>query len=157
YPAENRGLAERISSSGVGALISELALGKKSFRNAFVQRDRIQSGMSLAVVPVQTDLTGGTMHTVRFAELQKRLLLCPKPLVTEQGLKQYAGVIDLIQTRRARDFQADDYPSLLTLLEEQRQELLTTDDDREPVLSLPEQVGITQASQISASQLDFIA
>ncbi len=124
YPAENRPLAERIASDS-GALITELPLGKKSFKNTFVQRDRIQSGMSLAVVPVQSDITGGTMHTVKFAEAQNRLLLCPKPIANEKGLKQYAGILELIRTQRAREFQAEDYESLLTLLQEQKQKLLS--------------------------------
>ena len=96
YPAENRDLAERIANDS-GALIT-------SFRNAFVQRDRIQSGMSVAVMPVQSDITGGTMHTVRFAEQHGRLLFCPKPLASEQGQHQYAGISELIRTGRAREF-----------------------------------------------------
>jgi DNA processing protein len=124
YPAENRDLAERIANDS-GALITELPLGQKSFRNAFVQRDRIQSGMSLAVVPVQSDITGGTMHTVRFAEQHGRLLLCPKPLASEQGLHQYAGISDLIRTGRAREFQSDAYESLLTLFQDHKRKLLS--------------------------------
>jgi DNA processing protein len=124
YPAENRELAERIANDS-GALITELPLGRKSFRNAFVQRDRIQSGMSLAVIPVQTDVTGGTMHTVRFAEQHGRLLLCPKPLVSEQGLHQYAGISELIRTGRAREFQSDAYESLLNLFQDHKRKLLS--------------------------------
>jgi DNA processing protein len=124
YPAENRNLAERIANDS-GALITELPLGRKSFRNAFVQRDRIQSGMSLAVMPVQSDITGGTMHTVRFAEQHGRLLFCPKPLASEQGLHQYAGISELIRTGRAREFQSEDYESLLTLLQDHKRKLLS--------------------------------
>jgi DNA processing protein len=126
YPAENRALAERIVSDS-GALITELPLGRKSFKNAFVQRDRIQSGMSLAVMPVQSDISGGTMHTVKFAEMQGRLLFCPKPLASEQGRKQYAGIFELIRTQRAREFQAEDYESLLALLQEHKRKLLSAE------------------------------
>jgi DNA processing protein len=69
YPAENRSLADRIACDS-GALVTELSLGQKSFKNTFVQRDRIQSGMSLAVISVQTDITGGTMHTVNSPKLK---------------------------------------------------------------------------------------
>lgn len=126
YPAENRPLADRIANDS-GALVTELPLGRKSFRNAFVQRDRIQSGMSLAVVPVQTDIAGGTMHTVKFAEMQGRLLFSPKPLESEQGLRQYAGIFELIRTSRAREFQGEDYQSLLALLQEHKQKLLSAE------------------------------
>jgi DNA processing protein len=124
YPAENRALADRIANDS-GALITELPLGRQSFRNAFVQRDRIQSGMSLAVIPVQTDVAGGTMHTVRYAEAQGRLLLCPKPLESEQDLKQYAGISELIRSSRAREFRGEDYESLLELFQEHKKKLLS--------------------------------
>jgi len=126
YPAENRSLADRIACDS-GALITELSLGQKSFKNTFVQRDRIQSGMSLAVIPVQTDIAGGTMHTVRFAETQGRLLFSPKPLESEQGLKQYSGISELIRTGRARPFQAEDYESLLALIQERKKKLLSAE------------------------------
>jgi DNA processing protein len=123
YPAENRTLAEQIVGDS-GAVISELPLRKKSFRNAFVQRDRIQSGMSLAVIPVQTDIEGGTMHTVRFAEAQNRLVFCPKPLAVESHVKQYAGILELVRTHRAIEFQGEDYGSLQSLLLERKRKLL---------------------------------
>jgi len=126
YPAENRPLAERIANDS-GALVTELPLGRKSFKNAFVQRDRIQSGMSLAVLPVQTDVAGGTMHTVKFAEMQGRLLFSPKPLESEQGLRQYAGIFELIRSGRTREFQGEDYQSLLALLQEHKTKLLSAE------------------------------
>lgn len=51
FPKENTNLAHRIIENG-GVLISEQAIGSPAFRAAFVQRDRIQSGLSLAVCPV---------------------------------------------------------------------------------------------------------
>lgn len=108
YPAENRYLASQIVNTG-GALVSEMSLGEKTFKNAFVRRDRIQSGMSLAVIPIQTDVEGGTMHTVRYAENQKRLLFCPSPLKEEGHCKQYAGIWLLIRSQRAKEFQSKDY------------------------------------------------
>jgi DNA protecting protein DprA len=115
YPAENRALAHQILDAG-GCWVSELPLWSKFFRGAFVQRDRIQSGMSVAVIPVQTDVEGGTMHTVRYAEQQKRMLLCPRPIGPEQTLKQYAGVKHLIETHRATAFSAEQYPEIMDSL-----------------------------------------
>jgi DNA processing protein len=123
YPAENRQLATDILDHG-GCWISELPLSKKPHRGAFVQRDRIQSGISVAVVPVQTDIEGGTMHTVRYAEKQKRLLLCPKPIPSEQFVKQYAGVKNLIDTGRATSFSGDEYGRVLESLIRHRAALL---------------------------------
>jgi DNA processing protein len=75
YPAKNRKLAEQIVEMG-GCLVSEYPLGQKPFKNAFVERDRLQSALSAAVVVIQTDIKGGTMHTVRFCLEQKRKLAC---------------------------------------------------------------------------------
>lgn len=75
YPAANRGLAERLLEAG-GCLVSEYPLGMTPMRTAFAERDRIQSGLSDAVLVVETDIKGGTMHTVRFAREQSRALAC---------------------------------------------------------------------------------
>jgi DNA processing protein len=75
YPAANRALADRLLHLN-GCLVSEYPIGMTPMRTAFAERDRIQSGLSDGVLVVETDLKGGTMHTVRFAEDQKRLLAC---------------------------------------------------------------------------------
>jgi DNA protecting protein DprA len=123
YPAENRELADEILQHG-GCWVSEYPLWKKPFRSAFVQRDRIQSGMCVAVIPVQTDVEGGTMHTVRFAEQQRRLVLCPRPIQAEQASKQYAGIRALIESHRAQPFSGEEYDRVLECLKERRTELL---------------------------------
>lgn len=75
YPAANRGLAERLLDSG-GCLASEYPVGTTPVRSAFAERDRIQSGLSDGVLVIETDVGGGTMHTVRFARAQGRALAC---------------------------------------------------------------------------------
>jgi DNA processing protein len=112
YPAENRPLANEILATG-GAWVSELPMFKLAHRNSFVERDRIQSGLSSAVIPVQTDIKGGTMHTVSFAEKQDRLLLCPCPIQMESGREQYRGITMLIDSGRAIGFTIKDYPDLI--------------------------------------------
>jgi DNA processing protein len=75
YPAANRSLASRLLEAG-GCLVSEYPLGMTPTRTAFAERDRIQSGLSDAVLVIETDVKGGTMHTVRFSREQKRALAC---------------------------------------------------------------------------------
>lgn len=75
YPAKNRKLASTILESG-GALVSEYAPGTKPRPSYFVERDRLQSALSLAVIIVETDVEGGTMHTAGFAVKQQRRLAC---------------------------------------------------------------------------------
>ena len=61
YPPENQDLAEEIVENG-GLLISEYRIGTPVNRYNLVARDRLQSGMSLATLVVQTGEHGGTMH-----------------------------------------------------------------------------------------------
>lgn len=75
YPAGNRRLAEEILRSG-GALISEQPFGVRPRPSHLAARDRIQSALSLAVVVAETDVESGTMHTVRHAAAQGRLVFC---------------------------------------------------------------------------------
>ncbi len=75
YPAANRKLADRLLETG-GCLASEYPVGMTPARSAFAERDRIQSGLSDGVLVIQTDIEGGTMHTVRFALKQGRALAC---------------------------------------------------------------------------------
>jgi len=78
YPAENKGLAAQIVEEG-GALISEQPFGEQARPQHLIARDRLQSGLSVAVVVAQSGLRGGTMHTVRFAAAQGRPVFCPVP------------------------------------------------------------------------------
>ncbi len=75
YPPKNKRLADQILSLS-GCLISEYPPGSAPRRNFFVERDRIQSGLSNAVFVIETDVKGGTMHTVKFCLEQKRILAC---------------------------------------------------------------------------------
>jgi len=73
YPAANKPLAARILDDG-GLLLSEYMIGQKGQPSYFVERDRIQAGLSQAVIVVETDIKGGTMHTVKFAGNAKRIV-----------------------------------------------------------------------------------
>lgn len=71
YPRSHDKLAEEILDKS-GALVSEYPPGAPPAPGQFVERDRIQSGLSLATLLVESDLDGGAMHTVRFAREQGR-------------------------------------------------------------------------------------
>ena len=61
YPPENKELAEEIVEKG-GLLLSEYPIGTPVGRYSLVARDRLQSGLALATLVVQTGVNGGTMH-----------------------------------------------------------------------------------------------
>ena len=73
YPKQNEKLAERIVDAG-GCLISEYSADMKPQKYTFVERDRLQSGVSQGVIVIETSQDGGTMHTVKFALSQYRRL-----------------------------------------------------------------------------------
>jgi DNA processing protein len=63
--------AERIIESG-GCIVSEYPLGIDPRPPQYVARNRLQSGLSDALLIIETGIVGGTMHTARFAEKQNR-------------------------------------------------------------------------------------
>nr|WP_242026519.1 DNA-processing protein DprA [Leptolyngbya sp. FACHB-17] len=99
YPAVNRDLADRIVASG-GCLVSEYQLGQKPFKSSFVERDRLQSALSSAVLIIETDVKGGTMHTAGFCLEQGRTLACLNYPAHHQSDKS-RGNLKLIQEKKA--------------------------------------------------------
>lgn len=122
YPKENRKLAEEILNKD-GLLVSEIPLGKKTFKGSFVSRDRIQSGMSLGVCPIQAPLKSGTHHTINFAEKQNRLVFCPVP-IEPKDVQATQGIYDLIDTKKVITISTtEDYQVIQNLLYEKQNEL----------------------------------
>ena len=77
YPAQNRDLAQKIVETG-GCLISEYPVKFKPFKSTFVERDRLQSGLSEGLIVVETDEKGGTWHTIEYAKQYGRKIGCYK-------------------------------------------------------------------------------
>ena len=75
YPSSNKDLANKILENN-GCLVSEYPIEMKSFKNNFIERDRIQSGLSSAVIVCESDVNSGTMHTIDFSKRQNRILAC---------------------------------------------------------------------------------
>lgn len=75
YPKSNQWLAEEILKQG-GCLISEYPAGTRPEKYRFVQRDRLQSGISQGVLVIEAMEKSGTMHTVEYAKRQSRRIAC---------------------------------------------------------------------------------
>jgi DNA processing protein len=72
YPSENLGLYRQIAETG--AILTEFPFGRKADKQSFAMRNRIVSGISEAIVVVESDVSGGAMITARFAGEQGRLI-----------------------------------------------------------------------------------
>ena len=99
YPGINKQLADNILENN-GTLISEYPWGTSSNRSFFISRNRIQSGLSLGVLVIETRTNGGTMHTVRFCEKQDRALIVMKPPENLIGDENTRGNTQLITEKR---------------------------------------------------------
>ena len=84
YPKENRKLAEEILASG-GAIVSELPMGTFPAPQNFPRRNRILSGLSVAVLVVEASENSGTRVTARCAAEQNRDLYAVPGNVTNKG------------------------------------------------------------------------
>lgn len=72
YPPENLGLYRQIEEQG--AILSEFPFGRRADKQSFPMRNRVVAGICQAVVVVETDVSGGSMITARFAGEQGRLI-----------------------------------------------------------------------------------
>jgi DNA processing protein len=70
-PKMNENLAYSILEKN-GCLLSEYPPNTKVYASNYINRNKIQSGLSSGVIIVETDLKGGTMHTAGFAQKNKR-------------------------------------------------------------------------------------
>lgn len=69
-PSSNKGLAEDIVE--YGSLVGEMSDETNIHRGRFVERNRITSGLSVAVVVVASKNSGGTVRQAEFAKEQSR-------------------------------------------------------------------------------------
>jgi DNA processing protein len=84
YPKENKKLAEEILAMG-GAIVSELPMGTFPAPQNFPRRNRILSGLSVAVLVVEAAENSGTRVTARCAAEQNRDLFAVPGNVTNKN------------------------------------------------------------------------
>ena len=84
YPKENKKLAEEILATG-GAIVSEVPMGTFPAPQNFPRRNRILSGLSIAVLVVEAAENSGTRVTARCAAEQNRDLFAVPGNVTNKN------------------------------------------------------------------------
>lgn len=103
YPRVNTSLAHRIVEN-CGCLVSEYPPDVGPARHTFIDRDRLQSGLSCAVLVIETGVKGGTMHTVQYCRDQKRVLWALAPPSIDADPAFLAGYQRLVTELEAQSF-----------------------------------------------------
>jgi DNA processing protein len=120
-PRQNLRLAAEIVDSG-GCLVSEYPLGVLPSKSTFVARDRIQSGLSAAVIVVESTLGGGSLHTADSCVKQGRRLATvahPLELLHQDSAR---GNQFLIEQRQAKSISTmEELHAFVRLLSENNQ------------------------------------
>lgn len=86
-PKQHERLAQEIIEAG-GALVTEYGFGTEAMPHQFVKRDRIQAGLSRAVIMVQSDVDGGSLHASRAAIEYGRHLIFPVATSRDRDKKE---------------------------------------------------------------------
>lgn len=114
YPKENKELAEDIISNG-GVLLSEYFMGTGALSNFFVERDRLQAGLSKATLVIQSGISGGTMHAVN-ATLESNKILGAVKYSDEILSEKIMGNQMLINDKGAFGLTSKNFRNFLELL-----------------------------------------
>ena len=135
YPPEHRALAEQMMARG--ALISDFAVGTPPDASNFPPRNRIISGLSLAVVVIEAGETSGALITAEFAAEQGReIFAVPGSILAPQS----KGTNKLIQNGALPLLSASDLMQALNLtrMGEQKsaRKILPADETEARVLGL---------------------
>lgn len=93
YPFENNYLAEEILAKK-GCLLSEYPLDAKPKAFHFVERDRLQAGVSDYVVVSSFSQTGGTLHTLKYAHSYSKKIMTIQE-IKDQLPKSFLKLSDL--------------------------------------------------------------
>lgn len=127
YPKQNTDLYDLMRRKGL--LLSEQPPGKVPDENSFPVRNRIISGLSLAVVVVEAATRSGSLNTARHALEQNRELMAVPGAVTAASAR---GCQELIRRGAKAVFCADDVLREIVphLREHIREEVLARDLER---------------------------
>lgn len=125
-PKANAHLAERILDYG-GMWVSEHPFGTIARPEYFVQRNRIQVGLSCASVIVEGEERSGSMTQAEFCIRNRRFLAAVLPENMSDVSTQYQLPKMLVEHRGALPIRSkDDYSLLISAAEKTRNELLKT-------------------------------
>ncbi|EEW2530731.1 DNA-processing protein DprA [Escherichia coli] len=124
-PKQNSRLAQEILDKG-GAWISEYPMGRPAQKQSFVQRNRIQVGLSAGSILIEAALNSGTITQAEFANKAKRPVFAVVPHLPNNPLNlNCEGTVDLVKSNMARALKTKrDYDDVIMIINESRKYLL---------------------------------
>lgn len=116
-PKQNSRLANDILNNG-GAWISEYPIGRPAFKQSFVQRNRIQVGLSAVSILIEAAKNSGTMTQADFALKAARPIFAVVPHKNNNPLGlNCEGTQQLVTDELARPLRtSDDYEQLIDVI-----------------------------------------
>lgn len=117
-PKQNARLGMEILERN-GAWISEYPVGRPAFKQSFVQRNRIQVGLSATSILIEAAKGSGTMTQADFATKAARPIFAVVPHKDNNPLKlNCEGNIDLVERNLATPLRtSNDYDELVSVIE----------------------------------------
>ncbi|MDA3133554.1 DNA-processing protein DprA [Atlantibacter subterraneus] len=124
-PKQNSRLAHEILEKG-GAWISEYPMGRPAQKQSFVQRNRIQVGLSAGSILIEGARDSGTMTQAEFANKASRPVFAVVPHIEGNPLNLHCdGTIDLVQNNKAIGLKTkQDYVGMLTIINKSKDKLI---------------------------------
>ncbi|HEC2066531.1 DNA-processing protein DprA [Klebsiella oxytoca] len=116
-PKQNARLANDILNNG-GAWISEYPVGRPAFKQSFVQRNRIQVGLSAVSILIEAAKNSGTMTQADFAIKALRPIFAVVPHKPDNPLGlNCEGTQQLVDNEQAKPLRtSQDYDDLLAVI-----------------------------------------
>lgn len=119
YPKQNENLAQKILESG-GGLISEYPINSAPYKDRFIERNRIVSGIAEGVLIIEAPERSGSLATARFAiEQNKDIYVVPGPFYHAN----YKGSIKLLREGARIITTAEDLLEDLGIAEKEKEEV----------------------------------
>ncbi|MDO8561028.1 MAG: DNA-processing protein DprA [bacterium] len=144
FPPKNIRLSEDIIDK-CGAIISEYPLGMPAFRQNFIQRNRIISGLSVGTLVVEAAEKSGALITARFAlEQNKEVFAIPGSIFSPYS----QGTNMLLKEGATPIFSAMDIIDELNLqrktIQENKENPLTNESEKHILETLSEPLGLDE-------------
>lgn len=152
YPSSHRHLAEAIVRQG-GALVSEYAPGMPGLKKNFIERNRLVSGISDAVLITEAAIKSGTLHTANYALDQGKTVMAVPGNVTSPTSE---GTNNLLKSGAIMVTEAADVLAALNLalIGSQRQLPIGSNREEQVLIDLLAD-GMTDSSELlQTSKLD---